>query len=81
MTNGDSVLSSSPMVKIYSFITQLSKKKGLKPCRKIRKFLNTMSMSKFATLKYIETLSEDQEVEFDIVEGPKGLQAANVVKL
>jgi cold shock protein len=25
-----------------------------------------------------KTLSEDQEVEFDIVEGPKGLQSANV---
>ena len=25
-----------------------------------------------------KTLSEDQEVEFDIVEGPKGLQAANI---
>ena len=28
-----------------------------------------------------KTLSEDQEVEFDIVEGPKGLQAENVTKL
>ena len=25
-----------------------------------------------------KTLYEDQEVEFDIVEGPKGLQSANV---
>ena len=28
-----------------------------------------------------KTLSEDQEVEFDVVEGPKGLQAENVVKV
>ena len=28
-----------------------------------------------------KTLSEDQEVEFDVVEGPKGLQAANVTKI
>ncbi len=26
-----------------------------------------------------KTLSENQEVEFDIVDGPKGLQSANVV--
>lgn len=27
-----------------------------------------------------KTLSEGQEVEFDVVDGPKGKQAANVVK-
>ncbi|WP_424318790.1 cold shock domain-containing protein [Candidatus Methylomirabilis sp.] len=29
----------------------------------------------------MRTLAEDQEVGFDVVEGPKGQQAANVVKL
>ncbi|MCI8336221.1 MAG: cold-shock protein [Peptococcaceae bacterium] len=28
-----------------------------------------------------KNLEEGQEVEFDVVEGPRGLQAANVVKL
>lgn len=28
-----------------------------------------------------KTLTEGQEVEFDIIEGPKGLQASNVVPL
>ncbi len=28
-----------------------------------------------------KTLDEDQEVEFDIVQGDKGLQAENVVKI
>jgi CspA family cold shock protein len=28
-----------------------------------------------------KTLAEGQEVEFDLVEGPKGLQAENVVKV
>ncbi len=27
------------------------------------------------------TLAEDQEVEFEVVQGPKGAQAQNVVKL
>lgn len=27
------------------------------------------------------SLAEDQEVEFEVVQGPKGLQAQNVVKL
>ncbi len=29
----------------------------------------------------IQTLSEGERVSFDVVEGPKGLQAKNVVKL
>jgi len=28
-----------------------------------------------------KTLAEEQEVEFDVVQGPKGAQAQNVVKL
>lgn len=28
-----------------------------------------------------KTLAEDQEVEFELVEGPKALQAFNVIKL
>ena len=30
------------------------------------------------TTEGFKTLNENQEVEFDIVEGPKGLQSANV---